>query len=124
MRQRKRDLQETEKSNLKRERNLRKRKIEREREKRKGTNESWNAETIWILSPLIPFFIPLKAPLRWRHSDLTSKEECFNPHPTPCFSPFFHFWNKLDSWFLLSFPSPHPTSTSFSFPLSVVSLDL
>jgi len=59
---------------------------EREREKkRKGTNESWNAETIWILSPLIPFFIPLKAPLRWRHSDLTSKEECFNPTPSLLF---------------------------------------
>jgi hypothetical protein len=31
---------------------------DRKREKRKGTNESWNVETIWILSPLIPFFIP------------------------------------------------------------------
>jgi hypothetical protein len=25
---------------------------------KRGTNKIWNAETIWILSPLIPFFIP------------------------------------------------------------------
>lgn len=47
--------------------------------KGKRTNKSWNAETIWILSPLIPFFIPLKAPLWWRHSGLTSKTSDLTP---------------------------------------------
>jgi hypothetical protein len=47
--------------------------------KEKGTNKSWNAETIWILSPPIPFFIPTKAPLWWRHSGLTSKTSDLTP---------------------------------------------
>jgi hypothetical protein len=46
------------------------------------TNKSWNAETIWILSPLIPFFIPLEAPMWWRHSDSTSKTSGSTPSPS------------------------------------------
>jgi hypothetical protein len=65
---------------------------------KKETNKGWNAETIWILSPLIPFFIPLKAPLWWRHSDLTS-ETSGPPAPPPSAT----LWYKLNSWLFSHF---------------------